>query len=201
MRFISGIVDLTYNTIQGALNYITARLTNYGGANIYRDKSLIVTPYNRISNPAQGSQAVTANSGDYKQNPIILGYYGLTNTNWSWKLNPDETVDFAGNFALKYDAVNGLQAYLLSIPSYTVTLPAGEWIGQLILNRIADLQQQVTWLQTHTHTGVQTGTGNTGKPLTPPPTPSNAQADTTSINNGNYLIGKNAQLPPSSKED
>jgi hypothetical protein len=74
-------------------------------------------------------------------------------------------VDYQGNITVESPAKILLQ-------SDQVELGADNGMTLAFLQELADL---TTWAQTHTHTGVQSGGGTSGPPMTDPPTPVGTQ--------------------------
>lgn len=93
--------------------------------------------------------------------------------------------------AVQNDTVN---AYRINDLNYFATLPNGQFMGAMMLNRINELQAEINYLKTHKHeagnlvapNGAVTGT--TGVPTSPPPEPSTLATDKSYINAEKYLI-------------
>lgn len=207
MAFLTGLVDKT----ERVGNAIRAYIKQITGSFVARQSCKLSQPFGRYSNPINESQTVMMYTGSFKQDPYVIGYLQDWNANWQWSLMQGESVDTSLNFALKYDNVAGLRAYKLDNEEFVCTLPNGEFVGEMILNRINEIEELISVLNSnlsnlqsvfnnHTHLyapgpGSPTPTANPATPFNPSPAPSPATLsnDTDYINNENYLIGENAE--------
>lgn len=155
-----------------------------------RQNVACVFPYGYFSVPKDGVNAVLLNTGDTGSNPLVLGVLvGFDNLPYTPK--PGEGGLFSDNWLLVQQN-DAIRAYKIDDADYNATLPSGEWLGKYltdILNRLDAIDE---YLNTHTHTGVQTGTGVSGiaNPITPDP---NIDKDKTSISNEEYLLNDSAK--------
>lgn len=155
-----------------------------------RQNVACIFPYGYFSVPKNGINAVLLNTGDTGSNPLLLGVVvGFNNLPYIPKAG--ESGLFSDNWLLVQQN-EAIRAYKIDNKEYSATLASGEWLGKYltdILNRLDTLE---TYLNTHTHVGVQTGQGVSGvpNPLIPDP---NISKDKASIKNEEYLLNNNAK--------
>lgn len=155
-----------------------------------RQNVACVFPYGYFSVPKDGVNAVLLNTGDTGSNPLVLGVLvGFDNLPYTPK--PGEGGLFSDNWLLVQQN-DAIRAYKIDSGEYSATLSSGEWLGKYLIDILTRLNAIDSYLNTHTHTGVQTGTGvsGTANPITPDP---NIDKDKTSISNEEYLLNENAK--------
>lgn len=182
------IKNARFNTDGSAA--VTADINNVLVKGNSRQNIPCVFPYGYLSVPKDGVNAIMLNTGESGSNPLLLGtIVGMNKLPYS--LKSGESCQFSNNWLLVQQN-EAICAYKINNAEYKATLASGEWLGKYltdILNRLQTIEQ---YLNTHTHAGVQTGTGISGiaKPIAPD---ENIAKDKASINHEEFLLNDNAK--------
>lgn len=179
-------------TKDGETPNVTLTVNNIVVENNQRQAAPVVFPSGFCSLPNDNTQMILFNSGVMGQNPIILGSITSIESDNPVTLQPGESYNYSNEWAIKYGN-SAVQAYKLDTPNYLMTLPAGEWLGKFLTDIITRLTQIETYYNTHIH--VAPG-GNTAVPTVLLPDDADLTQDQTYINDGNYLLGPNAEVLP-----
>ena len=204
----TGYLSTTVKNLYNNLVYYLGTFTGLRG-NVSDVSSVkLATPFGHGSIPPDGLPAILISiNGSHKSN-ACLGYFMETPSTIPHVPIKGEGWLYSSNYLL-IAQLNGLVAYKNSNNTYKATLPNGEFVGKMMLNRIEELERLIGELNTnyttlksaydaHLHTG--NGAGNpTSAPTTPAPlltvsTPSTLAQDTGYINGEKYLINNNGEL-------
>ncbi|MDQ5920954.1 MAG: hypothetical protein QG673_1010 [Pseudomonadota bacterium] len=169
---------------------VTADVNNVTVIGNNRQSVACLFPYGYFSVPKDGVNAVVLNTGDTGSNPLVIGVL-VGFQNLPYTPQPGEGGLFSDNWLLAQQN-DAIRAYKIDAATYRATLPCGEWLGKYltdILNRLDVIEK---YLNTHTHSGVETGGGISGiaNPIEPD---TNIAADKTSISNEEYLLNDKAK--------
>ncbi len=172
---------------------VTTDINNITVIGNNRQDVACVFPCGYFSVPKDGANAVLLNTGDTGSNPLLLGVVVGFN-NLPYTLKPGESGLFSDNWLLVQQN-DAIKAYKIDDASYGATLSSGEWVGKYLTDILKRLDAIDDYLNNHTHTGVQTGTGVSGIANPIPPDP-NIDKDKTSIGKEEYLLNDNAKPIP-----
>lgn len=169
---------------------VTADIKNITVIGNNRQNAAFVFPYGFFSVPKDGVNAIVVNPGNTGGNPLVIGVVvGFDKLPYIFKAG--ESGLFSDNWILAQQN-EAIKAYKIDNSDYSATLPSGEWLGKYLTDILNRLDSIETYLNTHTHTGVETGSGISGiaNPIASDP---NIAKDKSSINNQDYLLNTNAK--------
>lgn len=122
-----------------------------------------------------------------QQNSAQLMVTGYENSiiDENYSLNPNETTIYSSSWYLNAfnNGIKVQQAQTANAENFMM----GQSTNAVLVDILQYIIDLVTWLSTHTHSGVQSGSDTSGAPATIPP------SDTT-ISNDNTYIGGNKNL-------
>jgi hypothetical protein len=202
------LVEVVKKSYNGIISYVGTFSGLRGNATNVSSVQM-VSPYGHGAIPPIGLPAfILPINGSHKSN-ACLGY--LTETVDNIKDNPvqGEGWLYSQNYVL-LARLSGLQAYKYGNTTYFATLPNGEFVGQMLQNRITEIENMISEINnnyntlvslfnSHAHSGVQGGNSNSAGPLSPLsqtqlPIPNTLSKDTNYITNENYLINDSGTL-------
>jgi len=169
---------------------VTSSVNNITVIGNNRQNVAYVMPYGFFSVPKNGVNAIIINPGDTGGNPLVIGtIVGFEDLPYTPK--PGESGNFSDNWLLVYQN-DAVRAYKIDDPDYAATLPSGEWLGKYLTNILNRLETVEKYLNTHTHTKVQSGTDVSGipNPIIPD---ENIAKDKKSIKDEEFLLNNRAK--------
>ncbi|MBP9741919.1 MAG: hypothetical protein KBD37_01025 [Burkholderiales bacterium] len=169
---------------------VTADVNNITIVGNNRQNVACVFPYGYFSVPKDGTNTVVLNTGDTGSNPLMIGVL-IGFDNLPYTPQAGESGLFSDNWILAQQNY-AIRAYKIDDTGYRATLPCGEWLGKYLTDILTRLDSIEQYLNTHTHSGVQTGGGISGiaSPIEPDP---NIAQDKSSISNEEYLLNGKAK--------
>ena len=179
---------------------VTSDINNITVVGNNRQNVIHVFPYGFMSVPKNGVNAVILNTGESGGNPLVIAtIVGFDKDKLPYKLQPGDSFNFSDNWLLvqQNDAV---KAYKIDDKNYSATLCSGEWLGKYLTNILNRLEAVENYLNTHTHTKVQSGTDISGIPNPIMPDP-NIAKDKKSIKDEEYLINDRAKPTVTDERD
>lgn len=190
-------------TVKTKIGALVGTITNMRGNAFQISDVKLSTPYGVGSIPPKGATAVIIPVEGSTKSSVVVGYLINLPTDIAHDFVDGESWLHSRNYLLGA-LEDALQAYRHGDTDYKATLPNGEFVGNMMLNRINEIEimlQEIndnyTTLKTtynaHTHSNVMTGAGVSGAPanqleqadLTIAP---ELTKDKDSINNEEYLI-------------
>lgn len=150
-----------------------------------------LNPSGYIGCPFPNTQAYIVNSAGSQYLRMANGFLNVMPSN-APTLLPGESMNFTSGWYIKY----GVDSVKFFSEATTATAINGEFTGQMMLNRINELESNIQYLttlvqqlQSHSHPNNGQAPSQT---FTKPTTPSTLAKDSGYISNGNYLIGANS---------
>lgn len=192
--------------ISNTTTYVALSVTNVILKSYTISDCYSVYPYGQGGYPQDNTNVFLSPIQGSNKTYICLGFVNGVPTNLPYVFKQGESWGYSKRYLLSYqnDAIN---AYRFDDNNFTTTLPQGQFMGSMMLNRINELQEQITYLttlvsqlQAHTHTylnvGVPTPTSSPLSVFSIPTTPTTLAKDTNLINNENYLINDKGIVYP-----
>lgn len=190
-------------TVKTKIGALVGTITNMRGNAFQISDVKLSTPYGVGSIPPKGATAVIIPVEGSTKSSVVVGYLINLPTDIAHDFVDGESWLHSRNYLLGA-LENALQAYRHGDTDYKATLPNGEFVGNMMLNRINEIETMLqeinanyatlkTTYNAHSHSGVMTGAGVSGAPasqleqtdLTIAP---ELEKDKDSINNEEYLI-------------
>lgn len=161
-------------TVKTKIGALVGTITNMRGNAFQISDVKLSTPYGVGSIPPKGATAVIIPVEGSTKSSVVVGYLINLPTGIAHDFVDGESWLHSRNYLLGA-LEDALQAYRHGDTNYKATLPNGEFVGNMMLNRINEIEIMLqgintnyTALQqaynTHAHSGVMTGAGVSGVP-------------------------------------
>lgn len=181
----------TYNGVQ----FITGLFQNIRANNYNLSNIITLTPYGQGGFPVPGIKGMLIPDQQSNKNAYYcVGFSCSIPPGTPYTPIQGESWSYSSNYMLTQQNTS-ITAYRINDATYYATLPSGEWMNKIFTDIISRLDSLETSYNTHVHTGVSTGSSNSGTPLVPLLPDPDLIADQTAIDNENTLINDSGNVP------
>lgn len=161
----------------------------------------MIAPYGMFALPNKNTNAVIVPINGSPKSMQCIGYIQSLPNNTPINMTTGEFCYTSDNWALVWNN-DGLRANKLDNAGYLATLPSGDWMNYLLLNRINEISNVITEMNVNINNLITWAAAVTTVTGVPPlvqsnlTVPATLSQDTTYINNQNDLLNNNAAIVP-----
>lgn len=196
MLNVSTMLATLVNAVKTAYNNIsftTGEFTDIRAKGYNISGITIMSPYGQGSVPLNGIQGLLVPLNESNKTYVNMGFVQVI-PDIPYTFNAGDSWSFSQNYVLAYQN-SGIIAYRISDDSYNATLISGQWTNKILTDIITRLNDLETYLNTHVHIGVTTGSGSSGIPAVLLPDDPDLVADQNAIDDGETLIADGGTTP------
>lgn len=177
------VVQVT-KTIFNNVTYLIGQFINLRAGDYNINNIQMITPYGHSGYAPDGLQGIVTKVNGSNKSYVCLGFSTSLPTTIPYTINKGDAYQYNLKYILINQA-NGIRAYKIGDTTYNTTLNNGEFMGQMMLNRIAEINKIYTYVQS-----LAAFVNYTPPVVTPP----SLSTDQQYINNQNYLINDNGTI-------
>ena len=203
---ISNVINSTWLTWKNR-KVISMQCNNVYTTGYNLSQVTVVAPYGMYALPKDNSNALLMQINESAKGWVNIGYLKSLPSDSPISIAKGEFAYASDNWGLRWNN-DGLRANKLDNPIYLATLPSGEWTGYLVKNRITEVSNVISGVNTNYTTLMAWATlvtaalnalGRTevtALSQTPLQVPQTLAKDTNYITSENYLLNNKAIVNP-----